>query len=286
MTNSQPQIPSQSTSGRTAKRKPFYKKFWFWLLIVLVSVGTSQQGTQDKTSTGTKPRSTSSVVRSTSSPTPESRLSPDRYADILKLGLEGMNWSEAYQKLNDARIKANAYTVDTADGKSVWMKSNWTVQAVTDSEGVAHIMLTHMSEEERSMLNKLEYAKTDLSLKVSDARALLDSSTGDVADESTRDNLNGEISRASSLDSNDPQRYEDEVTSLQTAMNAVNASSYQKTLADLESSEAPSASPEQDQNVYYANCTAVRAAGKAPLYSGEPGYRYQLDRDNDGIACE
>lgn len=286
MTNSQPQIPSQSTSGGTAKRKPFYKKFWFWLLIVLVSVGTSQQGTQDKTSTGTKPRSTSSVVRSTSSPTPESRLSPDRYADILKLGLEGMNWSEAYQKLNDARIKANAYTVDTADGKSVWMKSNWTVQAVTDSEGVAHIMLTHMSEEERSMLNKLEYAKTDLSLKVSDARALLDSSTGDVADESTRDNLNGEISRASSLDSNDPQRYEDEVTSLQTAMNAVNASSYQKTLADLESSEAPSASPEQDQNVYYANCTAVRAAGKAPLYSGEPGYRYQLDRDNDGIACE
>jgi hypothetical protein len=197
-----------------------------------------------------------------------------------------MNWSEAYQKLNDARIKANAYTVDTADGKSVWMKSNWTVQAVTDSEGVAHIMLTHMSEEERSMLNKLEYAKTDLSLKVRDARALLDSSTGDVADESTRDNLNGEISRASSLDSNDPQSYEDEVTSLQTAMNAVNASSYQKTLADLESSEAPSASPEQDQNVYYANCTAVRAAGKAPLYSGEPGYRYQLDRDNDGIACE
>ena len=44
---------------------------------------------------------------------------------------------------------------------------------------------------------------------------------------------------------------------------------------------APSAS-----SVYYANCAAVRAAGAAPLYRGEPGYRSALDRDNDGIACE
>lgn len=39
-------------------------------------------------------------------------------------------------------------------------------------------------------------------------------------------------------------------------------------------------------DVYYANCDAVRAAGKAPLYRGQPGYRPGLDRDNDGIACE
>ena len=38
--------------------------------------------------------------------------------------------------------------------------------------------------------------------------------------------------------------------------------------------------------VYYKNCDAVRAAGKAPLYRGQPGYRPELDRDNDGIACE
>ena len=38
--------------------------------------------------------------------------------------------------------------------------------------------------------------------------------------------------------------------------------------------------------VYYANCDAVRAAGKAPLYRGQPGYRAGLDRDGDGIACE
>ena len=41
-----------------------------------------------------------------------------------------------------------------------------------------------------------------------------------------------------------------------------------------------------EQSVHYANCDEVRAAGKAPLYVGEPGYRPELDRDSDGVACE
>ncbi|MEH0819275.1 MULTISPECIES: excalibur calcium-binding domain-containing protein [unclassified Micromonospora] len=39
-------------------------------------------------------------------------------------------------------------------------------------------------------------------------------------------------------------------------------------------------------DVYYANCSAVRAAGAAPLHRGDPGYSRKLDRDGDGIACE
>lgn len=39
-------------------------------------------------------------------------------------------------------------------------------------------------------------------------------------------------------------------------------------------------------DVYYANCSAVRAAGAAPLYRDQPGYRSALDRDDDGVACE
>lgn len=39
-------------------------------------------------------------------------------------------------------------------------------------------------------------------------------------------------------------------------------------------------------NVYYENCTAVRAAGAAPIRIGEPGYSRKLDRDGDGIGCE
>lgn len=40
------------------------------------------------------------------------------------------------------------------------------------------------------------------------------------------------------------------------------------------------------ENVYYQNCTAVRAAGAAPIYPGDPGFQSKFDRDNDGIGCE
>ncbi|NLF89748.1 MAG: excalibur calcium-binding domain-containing protein [Corynebacterium marinum] len=51
---------------------------------------------------------------------------------------------------------------------------------------------------------------------------------------------------------------------------------------------APAPAPAPANNyVYYKNCAAVRAAGKAPLYRGQPGYEApRLDRDHDGIACE
>ena len=36
----------------------------------------------------------------------------------------------------------------------------------------------------------------------------------------------------------------------------------------------------------FANCSAAKAAGAAPLYAGSPGYAPKLDRDGDGVACE
>ncbi len=38
--------------------------------------------------------------------------------------------------------------------------------------------------------------------------------------------------------------------------------------------------------IYYPDCTAAQKAGAAPLHKGEPGYRVELDRNRDGIACE
>nr|WP_207785991.1 excalibur calcium-binding domain-containing protein [Altererythrobacter segetis] len=37
---------------------------------------------------------------------------------------------------------------------------------------------------------------------------------------------------------------------------------------------------------YFRYCDEARAAGKAPIYRGQPGYRAGLDADGDGIACE
>ncbi|WP_433756711.1 excalibur calcium-binding domain-containing protein [Nocardia sp. CA-135398] len=35
----------------------------------------------------------------------------------------------------------------------------------------------------------------------------------------------------------------------------------------------------------FANCDEARAAGRAPLFRGEPGYGPHLDPDGDGFAC-
>ena len=47
------------------------------------------------------------------------------------------------------------------------------------------------------------------------------------------------------------------------------------------------ATPEPEpQKEFYANCDDAKAAGAAPMYKGDPGYRPELDRDKDGIACD
>ena len=52
-----------------------------------------------------------------------------------------------------------------------------------------------------------------------------------------------------------------------------------------EGSEEATPEPEP-QKEFYANCDDAKAAGAAPLYKGDPGYRPELDRDKDGIACD
>ncbi|MFC7975038.1 excalibur calcium-binding domain-containing protein [Streptomyces cinereoruber] len=52
---------------------------------------------------------------------------------------------------------------------------------------------------------------------------------------------------------------------------------------------APEPEPTQEaveEDVYYRNCTAVRAANAAPIRRGDPGYARHLDRDGDGVGCE
>ncbi|KTE17170.1 calcium-binding protein [Sphingopyxis sp. H115] len=43
---------------------------------------------------------------------------------------------------------------------------------------------------------------------------------------------------------------------------------------------------EPKEGDYWRRCDDARAAGSAPIYRSEPGYRDDLDADNDGIACE
>jgi phosphatidylserine/phosphatidylglycerophosphate/cardiolipin synthase-like enzyme len=56
--------------------------------------------------------------------------------------------------------------------------------------------------------------------------------------------------------------------------------------ATEQTSKTSAAGSDSVSTVSYANCTAVKAAGKAPLRKGDPGYSTRLDRDGDGVACE
>ena len=53
-----------------------------------------------------------------------------------------------------------------------------------------------------------------------------------------------------------------------------------------EGSEEEATPEPEPQKEFYANCDDAKAAGAAPMYKGDPGYRPELDRDKDGIACE
>lgn len=60
-----------------------------------------------------------------------------------------------------------------------------------------------------------------------------------------------------------------------------------------ETAPEPEPEPQQEsdskpepQKEFYANCKEAKAAGAAPMYKGDPGYRPELDGDKDDIACD
>ena len=50
--------------------------------------------------------------------------------------------------------------------------------------------------------------------------------------------------------------------------------------------QAPGATQAPVNNGPFKNCDAVRAAGRAPIRAGEPGFESKFDGDGDGIGCE
>ncbi|QRQ80362.1 excalibur calcium-binding domain-containing protein [Glutamicibacter protophormiae] len=59
-----------------------------------------------------------------------------------------------------------------------------------------------------------------------------------------------------------------------------------KEKAERAAPEAYTRPAKASSSTSYANCTAVKNAGAAPIYQGDPGYSRKLDRDGDGVGCE
>ncbi|WP_236027959.1 GmrSD restriction endonuclease domain-containing protein [Bifidobacterium pongonis] len=85
------------------------------------------------------------------------------------------------------------------------------------------------------------------------------------------------------------QAQTDTSTQESTQENTQSQTQSQEDTQSQSQSTAPAPTTTQQDSgssVYYKNCTAARAAGVAPIYQGQPGYRAALDRDRDGVACE
>ena len=100
----------------------------------------------------------------------------------------------------------------------------------------------------------LETAKTNLTAKLDEAAKLLTDSDGKVADNATRDALSNAIDAANGLkDGNDPAKIDGARTTLEDAINGVNASVQAKTDADAQAAAAAAAAAQaqaQAQSTY------------------------------------
>lgn len=78
---------------------------------------------------------------------------------------------------------------------------------------------------------------------------------------------------------------EQRITELEAQLEQAQAQAVQPSY-EPQTFAAPQAAAPAPANSYYANCTAARNAGAAPVYAGQPGYGRHLDRDGDGVGCE
>ncbi|MFD0705028.1 excalibur calcium-binding domain-containing protein [Alloscardovia venturai] len=169
-------------------------------------------------------------------------------------------------------------------------------KSVKQQVNVAQDSLNKVIENENVYLRQNKNQAQD---KYNRAKALLDSSNGQVENNDYRntlqtkiDALNTQIRQAANV--KDIVAAEGEVDKAVSDVNAniaykkqIDAQNAQRQREAQAAAAAAAAAAQNSQtNVYYPNCAAVRSAGKAPLYQNEPGYRARLDRDHDGVACE
>ena len=183
-------------------------------------------------------------------------------------GVMSLTLDKAEDQLKDLGLKVEAE--DTVDGKMIISEKNWQVMSQDSAEGAqvakgSTVKLGVKSLEkiaaEKAAADKVAAEKAAAEKAAAD-KAAADKAAADkaVADKAAADAAAAAAAKAAAEQA--------------AAQQAVPQPPVQQVVP-----QAPAAA-------YYANCTDAKAAGAAPIYSGQPGYRAGLDRDNDGIACD
>ncbi|QCO97259.1 PASTA domain-containing protein [Arthrobacter sp. 24S4-2] len=178
--------------------------------------------------------------------------------DVMALTLD-----KATDQLEDLGLKVEA--VDTVDGKSIIIKKNWQVTSQDSKGGVpaAKGSTVHLG------VKSLE--------KVAAEKAAADKAAADkvAAEKAAADKAAADKAAADKA-----------AADAAAAKLAAEQAAAQQAVPQQPAPAAPVAPAPAPAAVSYANCAAVKAAGAAPLYAGQPGYSTSLDRDRDGVACE
>jgi beta-lactam-binding protein with PASTA domain len=174
----------------------------------------------------------------------------------------GMTLDKATDQLKDLGLKVEAE--DTVDGKMIISEKNWQVTSQDRAEGaqVAKGSTVHLGVKSLEKI-AAEKAAAD---KVAAEKAAAEKAAADkaAADKAASDKAAADAAAAA-------------------AKAAAEQAAAQQAVPQAPAQQAV---PQAPAAAYYANCTAAKAAGAAPLYSGQPGYSTSLDRDRDGVACE
>ena len=174
----------------------------------------------------------------------------------------GMKGDVATEALEKAGLTQTPSYTDVDGKESVWKPSNWSVTAQDPAAG------TQVPADQAITLTvNHDSAKAAASARAS-ASAAAQASASASAAAAAEEQARQEAARAAEEQAQQQAQQEAQTEQSQT-----------------EQSQTQEQSDESSET-YDANGAEARAAGAAPIYRGEPGYREKLDRDNDGIACE
>ncbi|MFC4397706.1 excalibur calcium-binding domain-containing protein [Arthrobacter sedimenti] len=180
---------------------------------------------------------------------------------------------KAQDQLEKLGFKVEA--VDSAKGKSIIVKSNWQVVSQDPANG---------AQAENGSTVHLNVKNLDdvAAEKAADEKAVADKAAAEQAAAAKAAADKAAADQAAAAKAAADQAAADQAAADQAARDAAARAASEQAAAAQKAAQAPAPAPA----AYYANCTAAKNAGAAPLYRGQPGYSSSLDRDGDGVACE
>jgi hypothetical protein len=197
--------------------------------------------------------------------------------------VKGLTLDKATDQLEDLGLKVEA--VDTAEGKSIMLKKNWQVTSQDPAGGTSvakgsTVKLGVTSLEtlaaEKAAADKATAEKAAAELAAAEKAAAEKA----AAEKAAADQAAAEKAAA------------DKAVADQAAQAAAAQAAAEQAARDAAARQvapapaAPAVPAPAAPSAYFGSCADAKAAGAAPLYSGQPGYRAALDRDRDGVACE